>query len=112
LRDWLHGIGSHEHIPIREEDKGTVMLLKNGLLAAFAFVQSTAMVWAGEGAPPPEPVPPAAGGDSGNDAAIILVVLLGALILAANGMKHGAAPVVACDDEDDNGECDDNAPQN
>jgi hypothetical protein len=90
---------------------GTVMRLKNGVITAFAYVQSAMMVAAGENAPPAPPTPPAASGDSGSDAAIVLVVLLGALLLAANGMKHGAPPV-SCDDENDDGECDDNAPQN
>jgi hypothetical protein len=40
------------------------------------------------------------------------VVLLGVVLLAANGMKHGMAPVAACDDENDNNSCDDNKAKN
>ena len=90
------------------------MLLKNGLLSAFAFFQSAVMVAAG-GQIPPEPTPtplPTATGDSGSDAALVLVVLLGVVLLAANGMKHGMAPVAACDDEDENNSCDDNTASN
>ena len=111
-------VGSLLRVKVTQENfdvaqpMGTDMQLKNGLISAFAFFQSAVMVAAGESAPP-APVPaPAASGDSGSDAAVVLVVLLGVLLLAANGMKHGMAPVVACDDEDKNKSCDDNEVQN